>query len=104
MKAVGRRIVAEMHIIEKTKSGLYIPETAQNIGASKNESNWQNMNYLDGTVLSVGEEVTGIKAGDKILVAANSALRVTLNGKKCALLKPEEVLGVLGPEDNYGTR
>lgn len=102
MRAIGNKIIAKMNVVEKTKSGIVLPEHIQNMGMQEKEESWQNVNYLDGVVISVGEAVTSVKPGDKILVARTSPLRVVLNKQKCMILKPEEVQAILDNTDTFG--
>lgn len=102
MKAVGKRIIVKMNIVEKTKAGIVLLESAQL--SARTSDVWQNMNLLDGTVISVGEDVEGVSVGDTVLVAANSAMRVVLNSEKCAVLKQEEIICKIEAGDTYGKR
>lgn len=62
--------------------GLFIPETSQKEG---------EMQTNKGTVLAVGEGVTFIKPGDKILYARFSGAWVL--GQKYRVMNEEDILG-----------
>lgn len=68
--------------LEKTKSGIYIPEQAKE-------------KQQKGTVISVGGQVREIKPGDKILFGKYSGSEVEVNGVLYLIFREDDVLGVL---------
>ncbi|MDA8089568.1 MAG: co-chaperone GroES [Nitrospiraceae bacterium] len=67
---------------EKTKGGLYVPETAKE-------------KPQKGKVEAVGAEVKEIKVGDSILFDKYSGSKVKMNDKEYLIIKEEDVLGIV---------
>jgi len=63
MVAIGKRL-----IIQKTKEGI----TKTKGGVMLAESQREDIRYIEAIVLSVGEEVVGIKKDDKIFYDRNA--------------------------------
>ena len=89
---VGNRIMVALEgAEERTKSGLYIPESAKErpqiavvlaVGPGRM--------LPDGTV-----RPSGIKQGDRIVLGKYAGMSVTLGEKSFTILDADEVLGVL---------
>jgi chaperonin GroES len=86
-RVIVRRVKEE----EKTKGGLYIPDTAKE-------------KPVEGTVLAVGngkvlEDGTvrklDIKAGDRVLFGKYSGTEVKIEGEEHLILREDDILGVL---------
>ena len=84
-------ITEETAVEEKTQSGLYIPETAQE-------------KPLVATVLAVGEGVFNadgkripveVKAGDKVLHYAHSGAVLKHNGVEYRIFRPQDILAIV---------
>jgi len=86
-RVIVRRIKEE----EKTKGGLFIPDTAKE-------------KPIEGTVLAVGngkvlEDGTvrklDIKAGDRVLFGKYSGTEVKIEGEEHLILREDDILGVV---------
>ena len=67
---------------EKTKGGLFIPDSAKE-------------KPQRGIVEAVGSEVKGLKKGDEILFDRYSGSKIKLDDDECLIIKEEDILGVL---------
>jgi chaperonin GroES len=85
-----RVIVKRIEEEEKTKGGLFIPDTAKEkpqegkviaVGPGKQE---------DGKVISLD-----VKAGDKILFGKYSGTEIKLDGEDHLILREDDILGVI---------
>ena len=91
LKPLGDRLVVKADDKEeKTASGIFLPDTAQE-------------KPLRGTVLAAGPgrvldngtvQALEVKAGDKILFGKYSGTEIKLDGESYLILKESEVLGV----------
>lgn len=90
-RPLGDRIVVKrQEAEEKTKSGIYIPNSAKE-------------KPLEGTVLSVGWGIRDkdkwypldVEVGDRILFGKYAGTEVTLEEEEVLILRSEEILGVL---------
>ena len=91
LKPLGDRLVVKAdEKEEKTASGIYLPDTAQE-------------KPLHGTVLAAGPgrvlddgklQPMEVKTGDKILFGKYSGTEIKLDGESYLILKESEVLGV----------
>ncbi len=91
LKPLGDRLVVKAdEKEEKTASGIFLPDTAQE-------------KPLRGTVLAAGPgrvldngtvQPLEVKAGDKILFGKYSGTEIKLDGESFLILKESEVLGV----------
>ena len=86
-----RVIVKRVKEEEKTKGGLYIPDTAKE-------------KPIEGTVVAVGngkvaEDGTvrklDVKEGDRILFGKYSGTEVKIEGEEHLILREDDILGVL---------
>jgi len=83
-QAVKNKVLARIIKQESvTDGGIILPETAQN----------EPQSY--GEVISVGEEVVGIKEGDLIMFHKSAGQDIILQRKIVKVLMVEEVYGVL---------
>ncbi|MBN2695193.1 co-chaperone GroES [bacterium] len=87
-KVLVQRIEAE----QKTKSGLFIPDTAKE-------------KPLEGKVISVGagkraddgrELPLTVKVGDHILFGKYAGTEIKIDGQEYLLMKEDEILGIIG--------
>jgi chaperonin GroES len=86
-RVIVRRIKEE----EKTKGGLYIPDTAKE-------------KPVEGTVIAVGNgkvledgsvRKLDLKEGDRVLFGKYSGSEVKIEGEEHLILREDEILGVL---------
>ena len=86
-----RVIVKRVKEEEKTKGGLYIPDTAKE-------------KPIEGTVVAVGNgkvledgkvRPLDIKAGDTILFSKYAGTEIKIDGEDHLMLREEDVLGVI---------
>ena len=86
-RVIVRRVKEE----EKTKGGLYIPDTAKE-------------KPVEGTVLAVGNgkiledgsvRKLDIKAGDRVLFGKYSGTEVKIGGEEHLILREDDILGVI---------
>ena len=78
--------------LEKTKGGLYIPDSAKEkpqqgkvIAVGKGKVN------DDGKIMALD-----VKVGDKVLFAKYTGTEVKLNGEEHTLLREDDILAILG--------
>ena len=85
-----RVIVKRIEEEEKTKGGIFIPDTAKEkpqegrvvaVGPGKQD---------DGKVIPLG-----VKAGDKILFGKYSGTEIKLDGEEHLIMKEDDILGVI---------
>ncbi len=80
LKPLGAMVAATQdESNNKTASGLYIPDGAQEKPAT-------------ATVFAVGPDVKGVKKGDKIIFKSYSTTEVKVEGDDYILVKEEDVL------------
>ncbi|MBN2652969.1 MAG: co-chaperone GroES [Spirochaetales bacterium] len=82
---LGSRVLIKFEeVSEKTSSGLYIPQTAQ----EKTQI---------GTVVAVGDdkEKISVKVGDKILYEKYAGTTVTVDGKDMLLVNCKDILAII---------
>ena len=86
-----RVIVKRVKEEEKTKGGLYIPDTAKE-------------KPIEATVIAVGNgkvledgsvRKLDIKAGDRVLFGKYSGTEVKIDGEEHLILREDDILGVL---------
>jgi chaperonin GroES len=86
-RVIVRRVKEE----EKTKGGLYIPDTAKEKPIEATVVAVGNGKVLeDGTVRKLD-----IKAGDRILFGKYSGTEVKIDGEEHLILREDDILGVL---------
>ena len=91
VKPLGQRVLVKpLSTEEKTKSGIYLPESAK----EKPE---------EGEVIAVGEGKysegklvpLSVKKGDKILFSKYSPDEIKVEGKELLMVKEEDILAVI---------
>ena len=89
---IGDRVVVQPEAAEeKTSSGLFIPDTAQE-------------KPQRGTILFVGpgqvengkHVAMTVKAGDTVLYGKYSGTEITLDGQDVLIMRESDILGVIG--------
>jgi chaperonin GroES len=86
-RVIVRRVKEE----EKTKGGLYIPDTAKEKPIEATVIAVGNGKLLeDGTVRKLD-----VKAGDRILFGKYSGTEVTVEGEEHLILREDDILGVI---------
>jgi co-chaperonin GroES (HSP10) len=86
MKAIGRNLIVNKHKIgsSKTKGGLILAEKQRD-----------DIRYITGDVVSVGDEVSGIKQGDKIYYDKHAGHGIEFKDNKYIVIKLQDVVVVL---------
>src|SRR5580704_5760343 len=86
-RVIVRRVKEE----EKTKGGLYIPDTAKEKPIEAMVIAVGNGKVLeDGTVRKLD-----VKAGDRVLFGKSSGTEVKVDGEEHLILREDDILGVL---------
>ena len=86
MKAIGRNI-----IIEKTKEGT----TKTKGGLFLAENQREDIRYVEATVLSVGEQVEGLKEKDSIFFDRHAGHKIEIDKQTYHVIKNQDVVVVL---------
>ncbi len=68
--------------LEKTASGLYIPDAAKE-------------KPQKGEIKAIGNEVKNVKIGDVILFDKYSGSKITIDSQEYLILKEEDILGII---------
>ena len=86
MKAVGRNLIIQKieENITKSKGGLLL---------GKNDRS--DIRYIEALVVSVGEEVKGVKKDDKIFYDRHASHLIELVDEKYHVIKDQDVVVVL---------
>jgi len=89
-KPFGSRIIVKINVLKTTKSGIYIPETAQK----------GTMDTLTGEVVIVGENTTQVKVGDNVAYGRYSGgiaefLKEEKEDTEYRIMNEDEILGIL---------
>tara|TARA_R100000995_G_scaffold68838_1_gene37458 strand:+ start:689 stop:952 length:264 start_codon:yes stop_codon:yes gene_type:complete len=87
MKAVGRNLIikkANQEGITKSKGGLLLNKQAR-----------EDIRYIEAQVLSVGEEVQGLKKNDKIFYDKHAGHQIEINKDIFHVIKSSDVVVVL---------
>jgi chaperonin GroES len=82
VKPIGDRVLLSMEEVEeKTKGGLYIPQTAQ----EKTQT---------GVVVAVGDDkdVITVKKGDKVMYDKYAGTNVQIDGKEHLIIKMPDII------------
>ena len=79
-----RVLVKRDEQVNKTASGLYIPDSAKE-------------KPLEGLVVAVGKDAIeyGINEGDKVVFANFSGMEITIEGNEYLILLSKEILGLI---------
>ena len=86
MKAIGRNL-----IINKTKEGT----TKTKGGLLLAESQRDDIRYVKATVVSVGEEVAGVKQNDTIYFDRHAGHKIEVDKKSYHVIKSGDIVVVL---------
>lgn len=86
MKAVGLYLIIEKEKqgVQKTKSGLLIAENAR-----------EDIRYAIGSVISAGDDIVGIKAGDAIYYDKHAGHSVEIEDKVYQVIAAKDVVIIL---------
>ncbi len=86
MKAIGRNLIVNKHKVgsAKTKGGLILAEKQRD-----------DIRYITADVVSVGDEVTGIKQGDRIYYDKHAGHGIEFKDNKYIVIKLQDVVVVL---------
>ncbi|RMD57787.1 co-chaperone GroES [Candidatus Woesearchaeota archaeon] len=83
LKPLGERVLLKPVSVEKTKGGLYLPESAKEL-------------KKEGEVLAVGTTKDGkelpLKQGDKVLYGGYSSEEFEIDGEKVVIVDFKDVL------------
>ena len=86
MKAIGRNLIIEKikEGTTKTKGGLLLAENQR-----------EDIRYTEADILSVGEQVEGLKEGDKIFFDRHAGHKIEIDKKTYHIIKAQDVVVVL---------
>ena len=86
MKAIGRNIIIEKikEGTTKTKGGLLLAENQR-----------EDIRYVEATVLSVGEQVEGLKEKDNIFFDRHAGHKIEIDKQTYHVIKNQDVVVVL---------
>ncbi len=86
MKAIGRNIIIEKikEGTTKTKGGLLLAENQR-----------EDIRYVEATVLSVGEQVEGLKEKDSIFFDRHAGHKIEIDKQTYHVIKNHDVVVVL---------
>ena len=86
MKAIGRNLIIEKikEGTSKTKGGLLLAENQR-----------EEIRYTEADILSVGEQIEGLKEGDKIFFDRHAGHKIEIDKKTYHVIKAQDVVVVL---------
>jgi chaperonin GroES len=86
MKAIGRNLIIEKKKegTTKTKGGLLLAEKQR-----------EDIRYTEADILSAGEQVEGLKEGDKIFFDRHAGHKIEIDKKTYHVIKAQDVVVVL---------
>jgi len=86
MKAIGRNLIIEKlkEGTTKTKGGLMLAENQR-----------EDIRYVEAKVLSIGDEVVGIKENDKIFYDRHAGHKIEIDKETYQVIKLGDVVVVL---------
>ena len=86
MKAVGRNLIIEKKKegTTKTKGGLLLAETHRD-----------DIRYIEGTIISAGEEIKGVNEGSVIYFDRHAGHKIEIEKQSYHLIKAQDVVVVL---------
>jgi chaperonin GroES len=92
IRPLGERVIVRaLPQEEKTKSGLYLPDTAK-----EKPQQGEVMAVGNGKVTDDGKTVPmNVKAGDKVLYGKYSGTEVKIEGEEFLIIKESEILAIL---------
>ncbi len=83
IKPLARRVVIEpLKAVEKTSSGLFIPETAQSVPQ-------------EATVISIGSEVKDLAVGDRVIYSHYAGTKLDYDGHSYIVVEEIDVICVV---------
>ena len=86
MKAVGKNLI--INIIKegntKTKGGLLLAENQR-----------EDIRYVEASIVSVGDEVIGLKQDDKIYFDRHAGHKIEIDKKSYRVIKAQDIVVVL---------
>ena len=84
IKPLGERVVVKPEKEEeKTKGGIYLPDTASKEKPQK------------GEVIAVGPDFKGVKKGDKVIFAKYGGTEIKMDEEDYLILSTDDVLAVV---------
>ena len=86
MKAIGRNL-----IIQKTKEGT----TKTKGGLLLAENQREDIRYVEATIVSVGNDIVGIKQQDKIFFDRHAGHKIIIDKQTYHVIKIQDVVVVL---------
>ena len=86
MKAIGRNL-----IIQKTKEGT----TKTKGGLLLAENQREDIRYIEATIVSVGNDIVGIKQQDKIFFDRHAGHKIEIGKETYHVIKAQDVVVVL---------
>lgn len=86
MRAIGKCLIIEKlkEGTTKTKGGLMLAENQR-----------EDIRYIEAKVLSIGEEVVGVKEGDSIFYDRHAGHKIEINKESYHVIKLGDVVVVL---------
>ena len=87
-----RVVVKAMEPVEKTKGGIYVPDTAK-----EKPQEGEIMAVGPGKYSDTGELIKpSVKKGDKVLYSKYGGTEVTVDGVEYLIIRENELLAILG--------
>lgn len=92
IRPLGERVIVRaLPQEEKTKSGIYLPDTAK-----EKPQQGEVMAVGNGKVTDDGKTVAmNVKTGDKVLYGKYSGTEVKIEGEEYLIIKESEILAIL---------
>ncbi len=92
IRPLGERVIVRaLPQEEKTKSGIYLPDTAK-----EKPQQGEVMAVGNGKVTDDGKTIPmNVKAGDKVLYGKYSGTEVKIDGEELLIIKESEILAIL---------
>ena len=86
MKAIGKNLIIRKvkEGATKTKGGLLLAETHK-----------EDIRYIEATIVSVGEEIVGLKENDRIYFDRHAGHKIEVNKDTYHVIKANDVVVVL---------
>ena len=86
MKAVGKNLIINItkEGTTKTKGGLLLAENQR-----------EDIRYVEANIVSVGDEVVGLKQGDKIYFDRHAGHKIEINKTSYRVIKAQDIVVVL---------
>jgi chaperonin GroES len=92
LRPLGERVIVRaLPQEEKTKSGIYLPDTAK-----EKPQQGEVMAVGNGKVTDDGKTIAmSVKTGDKVLYGKYSGTEVKIEGEEFLIIKESEILAIL---------